>query len=123
MKSLMQIGELLLINELGKGYSVNEEKNIKKSITFEKIVFIIRYIFLGLICWSFYYSIISIIRKSTVGIIIGLISIVIFGWMSSDIISPKKLNNKEFGKYTNILAFLIELITTLCLFLLFGIGF
>jgi hypothetical protein len=102
---------------------MDEEKNVKKSIIFRRIVVILRYIFLGLVCWSFCYSIFSIIRKSTVGLIIGLASIIIFVWMSSDIVSPGKLNNKEFGKYTNIIAFLIELITILCLFLLFGIGF
>jgi len=102
---------------------VNGAKNIKESITFSRIVVIFRYIFLGLICWSFFYSIFSIIRKSTFGLIIGLASTIIFVWMSSDIISPGKLNNKEFGKYTNIIALLIQIITTLCLFLLFGIGF
>lgn len=108
---------------MGKGYSVNGVKNIKESIIFRRIVVILRYIFLGLICWSFYYSIFSVIRESTVGLIFGLISIVIFVWMSSDIISPGKLNNKELGKYTNIFAFLIELITFWGLFLLFGIRF
>jgi hypothetical protein len=102
---------------------VNGAKNVKESIIFRRIVVIFRYIFLGLICWSFFYSIFPIIRKSTVGLIIGLTSTIIFVWMASDIISPGKLNNKEFGKFTNIIAFLIQLITTLCLFLLFGIGF
>jgi hypothetical protein len=102
---------------------VNGEKSVKKSIIFRRIVVILRYIFLGLICWSFGYSIYSIIRKGTVGLVIGLASIIIFVCMSSDIINPGKLNNKEFGKYTNIIAFLIQLMTILCLFLLFGIGF
>jgi hypothetical protein len=97
-------------------------KNVKESITFNRIEVILRYIFLGLICWSFCYSILTIIRKNTVGLIIGLASIIIFVWISSDIMRPGKLNNKEFGKYTNIIVFLIELITILCLFLLFGIG-
>jgi hypothetical protein len=97
-------------------------KNVKEPITFNRIVVILRYIFLGLICWSFCYSIFTIIRKNAVGLIIGLASIIIFVWISSDIIRPGKLNNKEFGKYTNIIVLLIELITILCLFLLFGIG-
>ena len=100
---------------------MNGAKNIKESITIRRIVVIFRYIFLGLICWSFFYSIFSIISESTFGLIIGLASIIIFAWMSSDIISPSKLNNKEFGKYTNIIAYLIQLTTILCLFLLFGI--
>ena len=102
---------------------MNGAKNIKESITFKRIVVIFRYIFLGLICWSFFYSIFSIIRENTFGLIIGLASTIIFSWMSSHIISPSKLNNKEFGKYTNIIAFLIQLITTLCLIILFGLGF
>ena len=100
---------------------MNRTKSIKESIIFRRIVVIFRYIFLGLICWSFFYSIFSIMRKSTLGLIIGLASTIIFVWISSDIISPGKLNNKEFGKHTNIIAFLIQLITILCLFLLFGI--
>jgi hypothetical protein len=107
----------------GRRYIVNGEKDVKGSIAFKKIVIILRYIFLGLICWSFFYSIFSIIRTSTVGLIVGIASIIIFVWMSSDIISPGSLNNKEFGKYTNIISLLIELITILCLVLLFGIGF
>jgi hypothetical protein len=87
------------------------------------LVVILRYIFLGLICWSFYYSIFSIIRESTIGLIIGLASISIFALMSSEILQPGKLNNKEFGKHTNIIAFLIQVITILCLAFLFGIGF
>lgn len=102
---------------------MNVEKNVNKSITFKRIIVILRYIFLGLISWSFFYSIFSIIRKSTVGLIIGLTSTIIYIWMSSDMLSPGKLNNKEFGKHTNIIAFLIELVTMLCLVLLFGIGF
>ena len=102
---------------------MNGSKGIKESITFRRMVVIFRYIFLGLICWSFFYSIYSIIRKGTLGLIIGLASMIMFIWMSSGIISPGKLNNKEFGKHTNIIAFLIQLITTLCLFLLFGIEF
>ena len=101
---------------------MNGAKNIKESITFRRIVVIFRYIFLGLICWSFFYSIFSIIRKGTFGLIIGLASIAIFVWMSSDVISPGKLNKKEFGKYTNTIAFLIQLSTILFLFLLFGVG-
>lgn len=101
---------------------MNEVKNIEGAITFRKIAVIFRYIFLGLICWSFFYSIFSIMRESTFGIIIGLALTIIFVWMSSNIISPGKLNNKEFGKYTNTMAFLIQLSTTLLLFLLFGIG-
>jgi hypothetical protein len=88
----------------------------------KRIIVILRYVFLGLICWSFFYSMFSIIRKSSLGLIIGLASIIIFGWMSSDIMKPGKLNNKEFGKYTNVIAFLIQLITILSLSLLFGIG-
>jgi hypothetical protein len=95
----------------------------KESIKFRRTIVILRYIALGLICWSFFYSIFSITRKSTLGIIIGLISIIIFVWVSSDIISPSKLNNKEFGKYTNIIAAIIQLSTVLCLALMFGIGF
>ena len=102
---------------------MNGAKNIKESIIFKRIVVIFRYIFLGLICWSFFYSIFSIIRKGTLGLIIGLASMIIFIWMSSGIISPGNLNNKEFGRHTNIIAFLIQLITFLSLVLLFGIEF
>ncbi len=102
---------------------MNGVKNIKESIIFRRIVFILRYIFWGLICWSFFYSMSSIARKSTLGLIIGLASTITFVWMSSDIISPTNLNNKELGQYTNIIAFLIQLTTILCLFLLFGIEF
>ena len=102
---------------------MNGAKSIKESITFRRIVVIFRYILLGLICWSFFYSMFSIIKKDTLGLIIGNASIIIFIWMSSDIISPGKLNNKEFGRHTNIIAFLIQLITFLSLFLLYGIGF
>ena len=102
---------------------MNGAKSIKESITFRRIVVIFRYVLLGLICWSFFYSMFLIIKKGTLGLIIGNASIIIFIWMSSDIISPGKLNNKEFGRHTNIIAFLIQLITFLSLFLLFGIGF
>jgi hypothetical protein len=102
---------------------MDEGKNVKKSMAFRRLIVILRYIFLGLICWSFFYSIFSIIREGTVGLIIGLASIIIFVWMSGDVMSPGKLNNKEFGKSTNISIFLIELTTILCLVILFGIGF
>jgi hypothetical protein len=102
---------------------VNEVKNIRESKRFRRIVIILRYIFLGLIGWSFFYSMFSITRKSTTGLIVGLTSTIIFVWMSSDIISPANLNNKEFGKYTKIIAFVIQLVTILWLSLLFGTGF
>ena len=101
---------------------MKDEKNVIKLTIFEKMVYIFRHIFLGVLVWSFYNAIITIVRESTVGLIIGITSIAMFG-MFNDIISPQKLNNMKFGKHTKIIAWLIEVITILCLFLLFGIGF
>jgi phospholipid N-methyltransferase len=101
---------------------VKGERNVKKSFTFERIEFIFRNIFLGFLVWSFFNTIITIVRESTIGLIIGITSIVM-SWMFNDIISTKKLYDMEFGKYTKIIAWLIEVIAIFCLFLLFGIGF
>ena len=102
---------------------MNVEKINKKSSAVEKIIFIIRYIFFGFLSWSYYSVIFTITRKGTIGGIIGFVALVMF-LIFKDGINPIKMNNNEFGKYTDAIGILISLIFVFsCLVPLFGLGF
>ncbi|MBZ9637426.1 hypothetical protein [Clostridium sp. FP1] len=102
---------------------MNEEKINKKSSAFDKTAFIIRYIFFGFLIWSYYSSILTIGRKGAIGVVIGLIALAMF-FIFKEGINPIKMNQKEFGKYTDIIGILISILFMLCcLAPLFGIGF
>lgn len=102
---------------------MNEEKIDKKPSTFDRTVFILRYIFFGFLIWSYYSTIFTISRKGTIGVIIGVGALVMFLIFNKGI-NPVNLNHKEFGKYTDIIGILISIIFTLCCLVpLFGVGF
>lgn len=102
---------------------MNEEKVNKKSSALDKIAFIIRYIFFGFLVWAYYSTIFTIVRKGTIGVIIGVIAFAMF-FIFNKSINPIKVNHKEFGKYTDSIGILISTIFLLCcLAPLFGVGF
>ena len=100
----------------------NENINSKVDI-WTRLVFILRYIFFGFLIWSYYSTVFRIGSEGGIGGGIGIIALVMFLIFKGGI-NPIKINNSEFGKYTDIIGILISLIFVFsCLVPLFGIGF
>lgn len=89
----------------------NSQKHIyDKTNISTKVYFIIKYIFNGFLFGACSYMIFEISKKGLVGNLLALVmSIILF--FHRDIIDPIKTNKNELGKYTNIIAQVISIIT------------
>ncbi len=87
-----------------------------KTSTRTKAYFIAKYIFCGVLFgeyWSIGYT---VVRKSKVGLVLGLVMLLMFIFYK-DIMIPVRSNKNEFGKYTNIISEIIVIVVAL----LFGL--
>ncbi|MDF2883214.1 MAG: hypothetical protein K0R54_3771 [Clostridiaceae bacterium] len=89
----------------------NSQKHIyDKTNISTKVHFIVKYIFYGILFGAYWYMIFEISKKGVVGNLLALVMAIIL-FFNRDIIAPIKTNKNELGKYTNIIAQVIGIIT------------
>ncbi len=85
-----------------------------------KLYFIGKYIFFGVVTWAYWGTMFSFARKSTSGGIVSFTLLILF-FIYREIINPEKTNSNEFGKYTSIIGIAISIIVVS--YLCFNVGF
>jgi len=89
------------------------QQNIHNKTTIgEKAYFIIKYIFCGILFGAYLSTLYAFTQKGKVGIIVGLGMGLLFIFYKN-IMIPIKSNKNELGKYTNIIAEIIGVITAM----------
>lgn len=90
----------------------------------KKLVFIGKFIFFGLLIWSYFLAMIALGSRGILGYILALAGLLFFYiFIYGENVNPIKTSNKEFGKYTNIVGLTILFITMVFLCLYGGIRF
>jgi hypothetical protein len=90
----------------------------------KKLVFIGKFIFFGLLIWSYFLEMFALGSKGLLSYILALAGLIFFYiFIYGENVNPIKTSNKEFGKYTNIIGLTILFITLILLFLYGGTRF
>ncbi|MEG0671725.1 hypothetical protein [Clostridium sp.] len=75
---------------------------------YDKIVFILKYVFLGYLIWAYWNTLFSIAKKSLGGTIVAILGLILFQLFKTNI-DPRKTNNSEFGEYTDYVGIFISI--------------